>query len=359
MFNEKSIHVRLLNLISRTIAYKIQKMRSKNYLMQNNPLQEFEFEKLSHQYEKLNNADKSFGVSTLWSKLEKNIYFESFPLKIDFLHDKTLSSVFGKGHPDFNLEKMLNEIVINFKSNYQLIEELLVENLPGLPLLFRNPIAVNNKQIRTSANKLTHLWQLSLIYSSLQNHVGNHPPRLDYLVEWGGGYGGLAYLCKKIWPQCTIVIIDLPIVCQIQAIYLESLINGSTYIINQESDALSENKINLINTNLLNTGDGGFITENSKDNSNNKILNMLKYKKPDFFVSAWALTESSIESQKFVEVNRYFDSAFGFIAYQDHNKTHEASLYTSKKLTENGKIIVKDVVPLFNVISEKYICWQN
>ena len=100
---KKLIHVRLLNFISRTIAYKIQKMRSKNYLMRNNPLQEFEFMQLSRQNEKLNNADKSLGISTLWNEFEKNICIESFPLKIDFLHDKTLSVVFGKGHPDFNL----------------------------------------------------------------------------------------------------------------------------------------------------------------------------------------------------------------------------------------------------------------
>ena len=52
-----------------------------------------------------------------------------------------------------------------------------------------------------------------------------------------------------------------------------------------------------------------------------------------------------------------YHSAFGFITYQDNNNVHESSLYTLKKLTDNGKIIAQGVEPFLNIITEKYICW--
>lgn len=87
------------------------------------------------------------------------------------------------------------------------------EPLPGgtadQELIDGRPMSLDFLQSVEEAYRLKNAWELSGRANS---------PQL--IVEIGGGYGRLAYVCRQIMPECTYVILDLP----------EALICSSTWL---------------------------------------------------------------------------------------------------------------------------------
>ncbi len=131
-----------------------------------------------------------------------------------------------------------------------------------------NPLLLNVTYL-TSHNSIHHLYHIIRFLRKTKLKLKG----IKTIIEWGGGYGNLAKIFGRLAEENkTYIIIDLPLMCCIQWIYLTTI--------------LGENKVNLI------------------QNSDEKIavgkINLLpvcfidKYElKGDLFVSTWALTESS------------------------------------------------------------------
>lgn len=163
-------------------------------------------------------------------------------------------------------------------------EKLLLEDYIGLP-------TISNSKFMTSANRAHHSSHLAYFYRL----SGKHFWSANTIVEFGGGYGNMARIIRRMNPQATYIIIDLPELLSLQYVYLGSL-EGENAINIIDSDKLSiiVGKINLISSELL-------IAVNFQ-------------LKCDAFISTWALTECPEYIQQYVFKNSFFSAKNVFIA---------------------------------------------
>lgn len=119
-----------------------------------------------------------------------------------------------------------------------------------------------------------------------------------------GGFGGLASLFKRLVPSLTYTIIDIPEVLCVQKLYLDAILGLNTCVFNN-TDSVVPGKINLFS-----------------------VVNPSLYENliTDLFVSAWALSESSLDSQLLVKSNQFFQASSILLAFQRPSNRHPYSL---------------------------------
>ena len=171
---------------------------------------------------------------------------------------------------------------------------LLHEDLIGCPLLLRP------NMFNSSGGRVLHLYQLALALASYKKFGKS----LQSVIEWGGGFGGLASLFKRLIPSLTYTIIDIPEVLCVQKLYLDAILGLNTCVFNN-TDSVVPGKINLFS-----------------------VVNPSLYENliSDLFVSAWALSESSLDSQLLVKSNQFFQASSILLAFQRPSNRHPYSL---------------------------------
>jgi hypothetical protein len=150
---------------------------------------------------------------------------------------------------------------------------LLREDYVGLP-------TIANARFMTSANRAHHANHLA----SYCHNIGKHFWNQDSIGEWGGGYGDMARLIRRMNPSATYTIIDVPEMLALQYVYLATLEGPGELNISSSDRPLLQGKINLV--------------------SSARVV-----KDPiqcDCFISTWALTESPEEHQVFVASKKFF-----------------------------------------------------
>jgi len=177
------------------------------------------------------------------------------------------------------------------------LREILEESLIGSPIL-------NDLKNKTSGNSIHHLYHLVKFAKELDIKIEN----LNSFIELGGGYGNMAKLVKKINPNATYTIIDIPIFSYIQYVYLSTLLGTDQVIILNKNQAIIPNKINLVPFDES-LEQGGALSISA----------------PDVFLSTWALSESNIATQALVRNNNYFSAKYLILAYQKTNDSFEFS----------------------------------
>lgn len=176
--------------------------------------------------------------------------------------------------------------------------------LPLLKKIFDNNLVKLSKEDRvggpemlsdtsylSSANTIHHLYHLA----KYEEFSAVKIAEIDSVVEWGGGYGNMAKLYKRLNPMGSYTIIDTDLFCTIQWLYLTTLLPiGSVNIVRKRSDVLVSGKINIL------------------------PLKYLKSHIPngELFVSTWGLSESTITAQDFVLKKRWFGASRLLIGYQ-------------------------------------------
>ena len=100
---------------------------------------------------------------------------------------------------------------------------------------------------------------------------------LNSVIEWGGGYGSLARICKKRNPHLDYLIVDLPLLSAIQKRYLAA--SHMTVKHRRPSEMM----------------DRGLTA--------------------DLFVATWSLDESSRDAQRLVRSTNYFRAPHILLAY--------------------------------------------
>lgn len=163
---------------------------------------------------------------------------------------------------------------------------LLQEDYVGVPRLL-------NSTYLTSHNSIHHLYHLIRFLDKTKCDLG----QINTIVEWGGGYGNMAKIFKRLKSTpATYIIIDTPLFSSIQWLYLTTILGEeSVNLLLNPADTIHAEKINLIPLCFLDW---------------HKI-------NADLFISTWALSESSKYSQDYVITHEWFNAKHILIAYQD------------------------------------------
>ena len=182
----------------------------------------------------------------------------------------------------------------------EISKQLLLEDYVGLPI-------ISDKKFMTSANRAHHSCHLAYFYKL----AGKHFWYADTIVEFGGGYGSMARIIRRMNPQTTYIIVDLPELLSLQYVYLGSLEGADEiHIITSNEDVVVTGKVNLISSELLLAG--------------KFELNC------DAFISTWALTECPEYIQNFVSEKSFFSAKDVFIASRIDENNHLSELACNK-----------------------------
>ena len=140
---------------------------------------------------------------------------------------------------------------------------LLSEDYIGLP-------TITDVKFFTSANRSHHASHLA----GYTRFSGKKFWETSSVVEWGGGYGDMARIVRRMNSKITYVIVDLPEILALQYIYLASLEGEDSIHVIKPGDVgdVCFGKINLVPVDLV--FDGRIRLQGES------------------FISTWALTES-------------------------------------------------------------------
>lgn len=145
----------------------------------------------------------------------------------------------------------------------------------------------------SSMTQLHHLNDLLWFRGS----TGCRLETIGTIVEWGGGYGCLAKLLRRLRPGGTHVIIDIPLMSCVQWLYLTAIFGPEgVHQIRTEEDVVLPGRINLLPLTFL---------ERRGD------------LRADLFISAFALNESSDLAQDFVLSRNWFGARHLLVACDD------------------------------------------
>jgi putative sugar O-methyltransferase len=168
-------------------------------------------------------------------------------------------------------------------------KKILKEYNLGKPLL-------NDVEYVTSGNSIHHLYHFLKFFKT----IGTTAKELNTVVEVGGGYGNAAKLYKELNGNATYTIIDIPIFCYIQAVYLQTVLGkDAVHMVHGNDLEIKKGKINLVplDKNTFDT-----VSKNIKD--------------VDLFLSTWALSESNGNMQALIKNVNFFDAKYLLLAHQ-------------------------------------------
>ncbi len=179
----------------------------------------------------------------------------------------------------------------------KILKKLLEEDFIGGPI-------IQNNKYQTSHNSIHQLYHLGRFLSSTKCDLA----QITSVIDWGGGYGNLAKIFKRLKSNnLTYTIIDTPMFSCLQWLYLSSVFGAeNVHFISNQTDSLRKGLINILPLCYL---------------SNREIS-------ADLFLSTWAISESSTQSQNYVIRTNWFNAPHLLIGYQQQNK----------KITDTGKI---------------------
>ena len=256
---------------------------------------------------------KIFSDETLQLILNKrlaNFFQNSFIQKMFFVHNR------------FFLRSYLDEMKKNTKWNFW--KNLLIESNIGNPVrYFLNPF--------TSGNKIFQTYHLKKYTDYLEFGLNN----FHTIVEFGGGYGNMAYTFKKINKKCKYIIFDTPEVNLLQFYYLKR--NN----IDVSFDYKKKNNVILI----------------SSIKQLNKIINNTKNKKK-LFIANWSLSETPLVfREKFKFIFKNFD--FQLISFQKTFENINNLKYFQKFNSDNLKINRKSIIVPINKLKNNYYLFSR
>lgn len=254
----------------------------------------------------LNNIKYQKFTAEIWSKWYSQVEKAFMTADIKFLQNKTIrNTMFVRAGGEWQKTQLK---YIESKIDEEKLKELLKENCVGYP-------TITSFKYNSSHNLIHHLYHLM----KFQSETGCDINSINTVVEFGGGYGSMCRLIKRLNFDSTYIIIDLPVFSFIQLYYLKSIYGvDEVNIILSDKDKILPNKINLIPI-------------------DEALLEKIKTVEPDMFIATWSLSEANKYSQDYVYDNDFFDAKYVLIAYQKKSTTFECA--ESINLPENYKVV--------------------
>lgn len=158
---------------------------------------------------------------------------------------------------------------------------------------------VLDRTYETSHNRIVHLYHLMRFERATGRSLASH----RRIVEWGGGYGNLARLVRRMAPGGTYVLIDTPLFATLQWLYLSSVLGeDEVRLLPVDRATVEEGKLNVVPV--------GAIPADLR---------------ADAFVSTWALSESSDEAQEAVLRANWYGAESLLLGYQQADPAFPAA----------------------------------
>ena len=256
-------------------------------------------------WEKIKGYNTSTFMTEMWSEhleyIKKHFFEEPYNL---FHHDiiryamyLTAGNELAKKQISY-LEKSYSEKILNFY----------------LPEIQTFEHVISNSKYNCSESRIQHLTHLTFAQDKLKIKLN----QLNSFVEFGGGYGGMTSLIKRINPNSTILVIDFPIMLLVQMYYYYPIHKENINIMDNNNNNIIEGKINLCPINIV------------------KDINFNPF---DLFIATWSLSESNKKTNDIIlnELN-LFDSKNILYGYRDYgNEKPNPRQMCSKKLPLNKK----------------------
>jgi hypothetical protein len=170
---------------------------------------------------------------------------------------------------------------------------LVREDYVGLP-------TITTARYLTSANRSHHASHLAY-YAQMR---GKRFWECESVVEWGGGYGNMARLIRRMNPAVTYVIVDLPALLALQQVYLSSVEGeDAVHVVSPEGRVdIEPGKINLVAWDAVMLSRTLLACES--------------------FLSTWALTESPRACQLYVRDTGFFGARRVLLAWMCDRSNH-------------------------------------
>jgi hypothetical protein len=169
---------------------------------------------------------------------------------------------------------------------------------------------------KTSESRINHLTHLVYFQEIVNKNISD----MKHIVEFGGGYGGMTLLLKKLAPNATIVVIDVPAMIVLQSYYVsQSLGRDIVNVIESESEGIREGLVNFVPLSRLNQLSREFRT--------------------DLFVATWSLSEANDRTVDLVESFKLFGAQnilFGYRFYPEVNPRQPLSRPTPSMLSRDA-----------------------
>lgn len=166
---------------------------------------------------------------------------------------------------------------------------------------------------RTSHQAVHHLFHLA----RFELTTGKPVPTIEGpIIEWGGGYGSLAKIHRRIHGgKPTQIIVDLPILSILQWMYLGAVFGPGEVRLATPGDAtIARGKITLVPLGIVDRVPA----------------------ECELFVSTWALSESSPLAQDYVIRRRWFGARHLLLAYQVASPMFPAARRVGRAASQDG-----------------------
>lgn len=264
-------------------------------------------------YENLKNEKIDIFVTSLWRKYNQNLekIFLPYP-SFSFLRNPIIMYTMFATAGGEGLKKEL--AYIEKKIPKDKLKKLLEEDYVGDPLIL-------SQKYLTSHNSIDHAYHIA----RFEEATGCDIAKVQRVVEWGGGYGNMAKIFKRINPGVTYVVVDTPLFNCLGWLYLSTIFGQEeVHFIQNETDRIIPGRINILPLCFL---------------AGQKITT-------DLFLSTWALCESSKYSQQLVARKHWFGAPHLFLSYQKNDERlpdAENVGILAKKL--NAKIVPVGLLP--------------
>lgn len=298
--------------ISRNKYFRIKFKSLQKKIIDRKHGQKDNFERLKRNfvdyYTKLQRYDITNFTTPLWKEFNKRLKKVFLPRPpFNFLQDPTIMvTMFATAGG-----KWLNEELQLLKKSFSKkeLEFLLEEDYVGEPLIL-------NKEFLTSHNSIDHLYHLA----KYQTVTGIDLKKIKTIVEWGAGYGNMIKILRRLKSgKGTYILIDTPLFSCLQWLYLSTILGESTInLLADPSQTVKTNKINIIPLSIL-----PFIRVEA-----------------DLFISTWALSESSIFSQDYVNNHNWFGAEHLLLAYQENPTGFDDPVRVGKLASKMGARIL-------------------
>lgn len=259
-------------------------------------------------YDHLKQHDISRFTTSFWENQNAKLERALLPYPpFSFLEDAVISFTMfmTAGGKWLREEVAFLERTIPGKRLYRLLEEDYV----GDPLLL-------NSRYLTSHNSIHHLYHLVRFAERTRCDLDG----VDTVLEWGGGYGNMAKILRRLKSTpFTYVIIDTPILCCLQWLYLSAIFGGGEInLIQRREEEIRPGKINLIPVCFVDCYE---------------VI-------PDLFISTWALSESSKYSLDYVVGRKWLSARHLLLAYCVNSLKDAGRLV---EVIEGEGLVVEDI----------------
>jgi hypothetical protein len=255
-------------------------------------------------------------VSANW-KVKNSYYFGALYYDIPFNFIKVVSSDMFPAAYERPFSRMAEAGNSIFQDKW---EELTQEDLVGDPQILDEHSWLPSYKTLQSAFQLGHYFQT-------KNY--NIPAEAETVIEYGGGYGSLA---KMIWqarkkPDFTYIIIDTPLFCSLQWLYLSSILGEeNVHIHTLRHGEIVKNKINILP--IYYTETIPFVG--------------------DVFIGLYSISESTEASQDLVVNKNWFDCPRLLIAYQENSRRFPIGERTRDLIAESREGVHTEVASPFS-----------